>query len=204
MWDVGGGEWDATWAIHAAMRARTRMCYCLFLAGASTFTRCGLYSAYLLVELRPLAGDGGDVGCDAGLDQQLVDLLELLAVLRHVVEQCGKVEAKGAVELALNHAGRHDAAAEVDGLVGEHQVVKEAGLAVDNLARLGADPEVAGDELVAAQQAAVCKLGQAIFRLGAVGRDGGRHCRWWCREAAVEVVVAASSSSPARGGKLRQ
>lgn len=136
-------------------------------------------AAYLLVELRPLAGDGGDVGCDAGLNQELLAFLDLFAVLRHVVEQGGKVEAKGAVELALNHAGRHNAAAEVDRLVGEHQVVKEDGLAIDNLARLGADPEVGGDELVTAQQAAVGELCQSIFRLGAVGDDGGH------RESAV-------------------
>lgn len=123
------------------------------------------FPTYLLIQLGPLAGDCGDIRGDTGLDKQLVDFLELLAVLRHVVEQRGKVEAKGAIELALNHARRHNAPAQVHRLIGQDQLIEKGRLAVDNLASLGAHPEVAINELVAAKQPAVGKLCEAVPRL---------------------------------------
>lgn len=118
---------------------------------------------HLLIQLWPLASDCGKVRCDAGLHNQAVHLLDLFAVLGHIIEQRREVETESAIELHINHAGRNDATAEINGLVRQNELIVEGRLAVDDLARHRADPEVFFDEGVAPQEAAVGELGQAIL-----------------------------------------
>ena len=81
----------------------------------------------------------------------------------HVGQEGGEVEAKGAVQLALDEARGDDAAAEVDGAVWEGELVVEGGLAAQDGARGGADPDIVPHERVATQDAAVGQLGDAIL-----------------------------------------
>jgi len=65
-----------------------------------------------------LARDCRYVRRDACSHKLPIEFFDILAILGHVAEQSREVEAKGAVELALDKTGRYDPAAEVDGLLG--------------------------------------------------------------------------------------
>ncbi len=110
------------------------------------------------------------------------------AVQGHVGGHGGEVEAVGTVELALDEAGRNDAAAEIDDLVGHDEFIVKGRLAADDLARGRADPDAIPHEGITAEEAAVGELGDAVVAgggertregmaaglRGAVVGDGGR------------------------------
>jgi len=101
-----------------------------------------------VVDFCCLAGEGGEVGGDAGADKLLVEGLEAFLIDGYIFRDSGEVEAEGAVELDVDEARGEDLAFEVDDFVRHDVVVVEDALAVQDLAGGGADPEVFFDELV--------------------------------------------------------
>ena len=101
-----------------------------------------------MVDFCFLAGEGWEVGGDAGADELFVELLEAFLVDGYVLRDGGEVEAESAVELDVDEAGREDLAFEVDDFVGHDVVVVEDFLFAEDLAGDRADPEVFFDELV--------------------------------------------------------
>jgi hypothetical protein len=99
------------------------------------------------------------------LDEFSVEVSQLGVVLRHVFEHGGEVEAECSVQLAVDETGRNDAAAEVDGPVRQDESIVKGRLAAEDLAGAGTDPKIVKHEVVAAEQAAVGQLGDAIPRL---------------------------------------
>lgn len=66
-----------------------------------------------VVQLGLLGGQSGEIGSDAGADEFLVERVDIFEVFGGGGEG-GKVEAEGAVELAVDEAGRHDAVLEIE------------------------------------------------------------------------------------------
>jgi hypothetical protein len=133
--------------------------------GIAGGTRRGEMGEDGVVELRGLAGNGREVGRDPSLDEFLVEVTKVGVVLGHVGEHGGKVEAEGAVELAVDETRREDTSAEVYGPVGESESIVEGGLASEDLASVGTDPEIIKDQVVAAEEPAVGKFCDAIPKL---------------------------------------
>jgi len=95
-----------------------------------------------------LAGEGWEVGGDAGADELFVELLEAFLVDGYVLRDGGEVEAESAVELDVDESWSKDLAFEIDDFVGHDMVVVEDFLFAEDLAGDRADPEVFFDELV--------------------------------------------------------
>jgi hypothetical protein len=134
-------------------------------AGITGGTRRGEMGEDGVVELRGLAGYGREIGRDPGLSELLVEVAKVGVVLGHVGEHGGKIKTKGAVELAVDETRREDTPAEVYSPVGEGESVVEGGLAAEDLASMGTDPEVVEDQVIAARESAVGKFCDTIPKL---------------------------------------
>ena len=107
-----------------------------------------------MVDFCFLAGEGWEVGGDAGADELFVELLEAFLVDGYVLRDGGEVEAESAVELDVDESWSKDLAFEIDDFVGHDVVVVEDFLFAEDLAGDRADPEVFFDELVAFDEVA--------------------------------------------------
>lgn len=133
----------------------------------------GVGVAYFVIEFTSLARNRRDVRSNSSLDQFPVQIPNLFAVLRHVLEYGREAEPESAVELAFYHSGGDYPPAEVDCPCWHDKLIVERGLALHDLPGRRADPDVSSDQSVASDETAVCESCDPI-----AGRlpDCGRHC----------------------------
>lgn len=134
----------------------------------------------LLVDIALLAGQCRQVGGYAGGDEALVDAQDALGILRDIVRYDGEVETEATVELHVDEAGSNDTATKIDDVVGDELVLVKYFLAVQDLARHGAEPQILVDELVAFDDTAIGKLCDTagLTDWGGGYRHGDRGDEW--------------------------